>query len=114
MAAVLLGKEASDDDDATLITDSGTSLTDRVDGSSRLALSLVGMEASLWLRMAASEWTVGADFLQYRDFARSVKVTNDVAERGIAMVQALTHTTKDDKAQLVVAARGEGGAVEGR
>ena len=53
-----------------------------------------------------------ADFLQYHDFARSVKVTNDVAERGIAMIEAFTHTVKNNEAQLVVAARGEGAPVE--
>ena len=46
MATVLLGKEASDDDDATLVIDSGTSLSDLI-GGLRLALSLVGMDVSL-------------------------------------------------------------------
>ena len=79
MAAASRGKNESDDDNATLVIDSGTSLADLVDGSSQLAFSLVGMDASLRMRMAASEWTMDADFLQYRDFVRPVKVTNDVA-----------------------------------
>ena len=45
---------------------------------------------------------------QCHDFLRSVKVTNDVAERDIVMTEAFMHTVKDDEAQVVVAARGEG------
>ena len=90
----MLGKEASDDDDATLVIDSGTSLSDLVDGGSRLALSLVEMDASVKLRKAASKWTLNADFLRYRDFVRSAKVTNDVAERGIAMIQAIERSVQ--------------------
>ena len=41
-----------------------------------------------------------AGYLCYRDFVRSVKVTNEVAERGIAMIQALAHTVTDKEAQL--------------
>ena len=63
ISAVLLGKEASYDDDATLVIDSDTFVSDLVDGGSRLAFSLVGMDASLQLRKAASKWAVDADFL---------------------------------------------------
>ena len=49
---------------------------------------------------------------QCHDFLRSVKVTNDVAERDIVMTEAFMHTVKDDEAQVVVVARGEGAPVE--
>ena len=49
-----------------------------------------------------------ADFLQYRDFVQAATVTNDVTERSIAMIEVFTHSMRDNEAQLVVAARGEG------
>ena len=39
-------------------------------------------------------------YLRYRDLVRATKVTNDVVERGIAMIQAFAHTVKDKEAQL--------------
>ena len=44
--------------------------------------------------------TVVTGYFRYRDLVRSAKVTNDVAERAIAMIQAFAHTVKDKEAQL--------------
>ena len=54
-------------------------------------------------------------YLIYCEFVHSTKVTNDVAERGVAMIQAFTNTvtkkkTKRQRDGAPVAAAGGGGA----
>ena len=41
-----------------------------------------------------------AGYLRYRDFVRSAKVTNEVAERGVVMIQAFAHTVINKEEQL--------------
>ena len=43
---------------------------------------------------------VDTGYIPHRDFVRPAKVTNDVAEIGIAMMQAIAHAVNDEEEQL--------------
>ena len=73
-----------------------TKLADLVDGSTFLFFSILKLDWD-WLRVKPSEWENFESYREARDFVRTVKVTNDVAEHGIELVGDYTQIlTKDE------------------
>ena len=49
-----------------------------------------------WLAMPPSEWDTSPDYIEFRNFVRTVKVTNDCAERGVKLATDYSKSlTKD-------------------
>ena len=54
-----------------------------------------------WLKVAPDQWENFEDFRKARDFAMMVKVTNDLAERGIKMISDFANfLTKNDETMV--------------
>ena len=72
----------------------------RIQESSWLVFRLIRNEANDWLQEPANTWR---DDQQYKDLERLVntmKITNDVAEKGVAMIGAFSDSVTKDKRQL--------------
>ena len=83
--------------------DGDTTLAEFVDEGSWLLFQLLNMSPSEWLSKPCSEWHNDMCYQRFRDFVRSLKVCNDVAERGIAMIQTYASATKvDEKLQCLL------------
>ena len=61
-----------------------TELVDLVTPSSFKFFSILGLD-STWLEISPDKWEEDNDYITARNFLRTVKVTNDVAERGVKM-----------------------------
>ena len=49
-----------------------------------------------WLALPPSEWDTSPDYIEFRNFVRTVKVTNDCAERGVKLATDYSKSlTKD-------------------
>ena len=101
MASALLSKQESEDpEDGALCVDGETQLPDLVDESSWLVFQLLGSDARHWLSKPVSIWETDDKYQENQQFVRELKVTNDVAERGIALIQAFANTVTRDEQQL--------------
>ena len=66
---------------------------------------LLGLTDS-WLKLPPAQWDQDEDFLEMREFAHSVKLTNDVAERGVKLVadySDILTTDSEERKKLVLA-----------
>ena len=76
--------------------DENTSLKDLVGSNSFLIFDLLNLSWD-WLRMNPDKWEDSQDYGIMRNYVRTVKVTNDVAERGVKlMADYATILTEDD------------------
>ena len=66
-----------------------TELVDLVTPSSFKFFSILGLD-SAWLEISPDKWEEDNDYITARNFLRTVKVTNDVAER-VMRAQALLY-----------------------
>ena len=41
-----------------------------------------------WLALPPAEWDSNPDYMEFRNFVREVKVTNDCAERGVKLTDS--------------------------
>ena len=53
-----------------------------------------------WLTLPAEVWKEDEEFLKLKQFATCLKVTNDVAERGIMLMQDFIGSVTKDEQQL--------------
>ena len=98
IASSLLANTTSDeDDDPVLSVDEDTRLSDLVDGNSWQVFRLLKVDASCWLSQPVSAWEKEDQYVSYCHFVRNVRVTNDVAERGVAMVEEFIDQVKDEQ-----------------
>ena len=98
IASSLLANTTSDeDDDPVLSVDKDTRLSDLVDEKSWQVFRLLNVDASCWLSQPVSAWKKDEEYLGYCHFVRNVQVTNDVAERGVAMVEEFIDQVKDEQ-----------------
>ena len=66
---------------------------------------LLGL-TDFWLKLPPSQWDQDEDFLEMREFAHSVKLTIDVAERGVKLVADnadILTTDSEERKKLVLA-----------
>ena len=80
-----------------------TSLPDLVGSQSFLIFDLLGL-AWDWLSENPDVWDQNDSYKQMREYIRTVKVTNDVAERGVKLIAdyATILTTDDDMRALLL------------
>ena len=62
-----------------------TELHDLVGPKSYALFSILGLDYD-WLRQKPEDWDSFPEYLEMREFVRTVKVCNDAAERGVAMI----------------------------
>ena len=62
-----------------------TKLVDLVGPNSFMLWDILGLDWD-WLRVSPSLWEEFPSFLEMKDYVRTVKVTNDVAERGVKVL----------------------------
>ena len=71
-----------------------TELHDLVGPKSYVLFSILGIDYE-WLQQKPEEWESSSDYKEMESFVRTVKVTNDVAERGVKIIsdysKILTH-----------------------
>ena len=61
---------------------------------------LLQLNARALLERPVSAWEEDDGYRAFRDFVRDLNVTNDAAERGVAMTESFTNTVTRDEAQL--------------
>ena len=85
------------------VIDQTTRLEDLITAQSYKFFTILGMDSS-WLAKSPEDWDNDEGFKDVKEFVHTVKVTNDVAERGIKLASDYaTILTKDDsiRAQLL-------------
>ena len=95
--ALLSQPETAEPEDAELCLESHTRLADLVTDASWLLFQLLQLNARALLERPVSAWEEDDG---YRAFVRDLNVTNDAAERGVAMTESFTNTVTRDEAQL--------------
>ena len=80
-----------------------TKLIDLVGVNSFMIFDLLGISWD-WLRDKPDSWSSSEMFMTMRDYIRTVKVTNDVAERGVKIMAdyASILTVDDDMRPLIL------------
>ena len=78
-----------------VVLDDTTTLADLIDEGSWLLFELTAT-GHTWLTTPPETWSECEDFCALNMFMHSVKVTNDVAERGISMLKSFTGSVKDE------------------
>ena len=82
--------------------DENTALVDLVTPSSFKFFSILGLGRQ-WLEVNPDKWKEDMDYRSAREFVKTVKVTNDVAERGVKMASDFaTMLTKDDEMRAML------------
>ena len=69
-----------------LKVDEKTELEDLITPESFKFFKILGLNPS-WLELSPDKWDDNEDYKSAKEFVTTVKVTNDVAERGIKMAQ---------------------------
>ena len=80
---------------SAVVLDDTTTLADLIDEGSWLLFELTAT-GHTWLTTAPETWSECVDFCALNMSVHSVKVTNDVAERGISMLKSFTGSVKDE------------------
>ena len=74
-----------------------TELWDLVTSDSWELFDLLGLSAD-WLALPPTDWDASADYVEFRNFVRTLKVTNDCAERGVKLATDFSKSlTKDSQ-----------------
>ena len=76
---------------SAVVLDDTTALADLIDEASRLLFNT----GHTWLTTPPETWSECKDFCALDMFVHSVKVTNDVAERGISMLKSFAGSVED-------------------
>ena len=74
-----------------------TELRDLVTPNSWQLFNILKMSPD-WLALSPAKWDTNPDYIEFRKFVRSVKVTNDCAERGVKLATDYSKSlTKDSQ-----------------
>ena len=69
-----------------------------VTSNSWLIFNLLGLEGPQdWLQMPSEMWPMFTEYRKLEDFCSNLRVTNDLAERGIHLISEFIHKTKTEK-----------------
>ena len=60
----------------------------------------MGSDARHWLSKPVNMWKTDDTYREYQQFVTDLRVTNDAAERDIALIQAFANTVTRDEQQL--------------
>ena len=85
--------------DSVRVTES-TRLADLIDERSRFIFDELKICQPTWLQRPATEWADDEEYCKFSDFVETLKVTNDVAERGIKFIQDFANSITKAESQL--------------
>ena len=85
-----------EEDVAVMCIDESTRLTDFIDDASWLVFALIGPSTHAWLKQSPQQWEEDGDYRKFETFVREVKVTNDMAERGIGMLKEFAGMVREE------------------
>ena len=80
--------------------DEDTRLPDLIDEQSWLLFTKLGQRDATWLSMPARTWSDDPQYRLMRDTVTGMKVTNDVAERGVKLIQDFADSVTKSEPQL--------------
>ncbi|KAG7166611.1 hypothetical protein Hamer_G013621 [Homarus americanus] len=80
-------EETNDYANDNLVIQQTTRLSDLIDERSWMIFKEHQVCGTAWLMSPVEDWEKNEEFMKLKDFSRSLKVTNDVAERGIKLMQ---------------------------
>ena len=101
MAIKLSGLEETDDySNDDMVIQHATRLSDLIDERSWMLFKEHNVCGTAWLTSPAEEWEKDEEFIKLKEFSRSLKVTNDVAERGIKLMSDFIGSVTKDEQQL--------------
>ncbi|XP_042207474.1 uncharacterized protein LOC121856195 [Homarus americanus] len=90
-------EETNDYANDNLVIQQTTRLSDLIDERSWMIFKEHHVCGTAWLMSPVEDWEKSREFMKLKDFSRSLKVTNDVAERGIKLMQDfIGSVTKDE------------------
>lgn len=102
IARTLLSSDKPEDyaDDNVVIADS-TKLSELVDERSWLMFHELNVcKPDTWLHLPVVEWQEDTEYQKFLKFVTDLKVTNDLAERGVKMIEDFINTATKDETQL--------------
>lgn len=85
---------------ANVSVDEDTRLPELIDEQSWLLFTKLGQRDPTWLSTPARTWSDDPQYCLMRDTVTSLKVTNDVAERGIKLIEDFTGSVTKSEPQL--------------
>ena len=80
--------------------DEKTRLPDLVDGSSWLIFSRLKLADAGWLSRPVESWSEDEQYCKDKEAIEGLKVTNDVAERGVKLIQDFANSVTTSEVQL--------------
>ncbi|KAG7175687.1 hypothetical protein Hamer_G029943 [Homarus americanus] len=93
-------EETNDYANNNLVIQQTTRLSDLTDERSWMIFKEHHVCGTAWLMSPVEDWEKNEEFMKLKDFSRSLKVTNDVAERGIKLMQDFIGSVTKDEQQL--------------
>ncbi|KAG7178157.1 hypothetical protein Hamer_G003941 [Homarus americanus] len=93
-------EETNDYANDNLVIQQTTRLSDLIDERSWMIFKEHHVCGTAWLMSPVEDWEKNEEFMKLKDFSRSLKVTNDVAERGIKLMQDFIGSVTKDEQQL--------------
>ncbi|KAG7171644.1 hypothetical protein Hamer_G014784 [Homarus americanus] len=93
-------EETNDYANDNLVIQQTTWLSDLIDERSWMFFKKHHVCGTAWLISPVEDWEKNEEFMKLKDFSRSLKVTNDVAERGIKLMQDFIGSVTKDEQQL--------------
>ncbi|KAG7169139.1 hypothetical protein Hamer_G031556 [Homarus americanus] len=93
-------EETNDYANDNLVIQQTTRLSDMIDERSWMIFKEHHVCGTAWLMSPVEDWEKNEEFMKLKDFSRSLKVTNDVAERGIKLMQDFIGSITKDEHQL--------------
>ncbi|KAG7155567.1 hypothetical protein Hamer_G030873 [Homarus americanus] len=93
-------EETNDYANDNLVIQQTTRLSDLIDERSWMIFKEHHVCGTAWLMLPVEDWEKNEEFMKRKDFSRSLKVTNDVAERGIKLMQDFNGSVTKDEQQL--------------
>ncbi|KAG7168695.1 hypothetical protein Hamer_G028045 [Homarus americanus] len=93
-------EETNDYANDNLVIQQTTRLSDLIDERSWMIFKEHHVCGTAWLMSPVEDWEKNEEFMKLKDFSRSLKLTNDVAERGIKLMQDFIGSVTKDEQQL--------------
>ncbi|KAG7170763.1 hypothetical protein Hamer_G021698 [Homarus americanus] len=93
-------EETNDYANDNLVIQQTTWLSDLIDERSWMIFKEHHVCGTAWLMSPVEDWEKNEEFMKLKDFSRSLKVTNDVAERGKKLMQDFIGSVTKDEQQL--------------
>ena len=101
MAAKMRGLESPEEyEEENVVITRTTRLPDLVSDQLWLVFSELGISGADWMALPVREWAGDGEYGKFESFSKGLKVTNDLAERGVKLLEDLVNSITHDEEQL--------------